>query len=134
MIPRRGTETRQRTVVLTARFNAQEAEAVRQLAKKRGQPVSALLRETLLNVRAPRPRTDQRAIARVLGQLGKIGSNINQLAYYAHTGRLQEQSIEAALRDLSELRLSCLQALGREPREDHPAEDSTADTASEDES
>ena len=42
-----------------------------------------------------------KAAAQVLAQLGKIGSNINQLAHYAHLGRFQSDSIEMALRDLA---------------------------------
>jgi Bacterial mobilisation protein (MobC) len=60
-----------------------------------------------------------RAIARLLGQLGKIGSNINQIAHYLNAGRplnRLEDSIELALRDLAELRIVCLQALGQERR------------------
>ena len=51
--------------------------------------------------------------------LGKTGSNINQIAYHLNSGRpgsRAEDSIESALRDLAELRIACLQALGTEPR------------------
>jgi hypothetical protein len=65
---------------------------------------------------------DHVAVARVLAELGKIGSNINQLAKYANMGRYQESSIELALRDLAELRLVCLQALGYELDQPGPDE------------
>jgi len=64
---------------------------------------------------ARRPTANHKAIALLIGQLGKIGSNINQLAKHANAGRYQEASIELAMRDLMELRTACLQALGREP-------------------
>ena len=67
---------------------------------------------------ARRPSVDTQAVAQLLGQLGKIGSNINQLAKHANAGRpidAMDNSIEDALRDLSELRIACLQALGCEP-------------------
>ena len=124
---RSGSETRQRTVIMTIRFSRQEAEAVRKLADRAGQSVASLLRNNLLGAPLPpraarRPTVDHQAVARLLGELGKIGSNINQLARYANTGRYQENSIEMALRDLAELRLVCLQALGREPDRNHPAD------------
>jgi hypothetical protein len=120
MNPRSGSDSRQRSIVLTARFNEEEARTVRQMAERSGLSVSALIRHALLNVPPPRrrrrPAVDQVAVAKLLGELGKIGSNINQLAHYAHLGRFQSNNIDVALRDLMELRLACLQALGREPR------------------
>jgi hypothetical protein len=52
----------------------------------------------------------------VLAALGKIGSNVNQLAKQANMGRqdLDIEELKMALRDLAELRLACLQALGYE--------------------
>lgn len=115
-----GTERRKRNRRLTARFNDQEADAIEAMADRTGQTVGSLLRQTLLNVPPPRrslrrPQVEVQAVARLLGELGKIGSNINQLAKYSNMGRWQEGSIQSALRDLAELRLACLQALGHEP-------------------
>lgn len=125
MAGRSGSDKRRRTIVLTARFNEEEARAVRQIAERTGLSVGALLRHALLNVPPPharhRPSVNHKAVAKLLGELGKIGSNINQLAHYAHLGRFQSNNIEIALRDLMELRLACLQALGREPMHRRPA-------------
>jgi hypothetical protein len=119
MARRSGSEKRQRTTIVTMRINPQEAAAIRKIAARRGQSVSALMRSALLQSRLRPSRIEVKAIARLLGQLGKIGSNINQIAYHLNAGRpgdRVEGSLEAALRDLSELRLVCLQALGKEPR------------------
>lgn len=122
-----GTDKRQRRETLSARFNEQEAQAVRAKADRAGLSVATLIRTAVLDLplpdaRAPRrPSVDHQAVARLLGQLGKIGSNLNQIAKHANAGRLQESLLEVALRDLLELRLACLQALGREPVRDHPA-------------
>ena len=65
-----------------------------------------------------RPSIDHQAVARVLAQLGKVGSNVNQIAHHANAGRPLDRmsnSLDLALRDLAELRLACLQALGHEP-------------------
>jgi hypothetical protein len=125
MARRSGSEKRQRNTILTLRINPQEAATIRQLAQTRGESVSAMMRSALLKSR-PRPsRIDVQAIARLLAQLGKIGSNINQIAYHLNAGRpgdRVEGSLEEALRDLSELRLVCLQALGKEPRRSQDAE------------
>jgi hypothetical protein len=119
MTRRSGSEKRQRNLIFTVRFTPQEAAAVRQKARTQGQSIAALVRTSLLHFR-PRPsRTDQQAVARLLAQLGKIGSNINQIAYHLNAGRPGDRvdgSLEEALRDLAELRLVCLQALGKEPQ------------------
>ncbi|MCA9463840.1 MAG: MobC family plasmid mobilization relaxosome protein [Nitrospira sp.] len=123
---RPGTEKRQRTHMFTVRFSPQEADRARHLADRAGQSVAALIRQSLFNVPPPRavrrPTVNHKAVAQLLGQLGKIGTNINQLAKQANAGRYQENTIELALRDLMELRTACLQALGREP--DRPLDDS----------
>jgi Mobilization protein NikA len=119
MAQRSGSEKRQRTTIVTMRINPQEAAAIRRIAERRGESVSALMRSALLHSRLRPSRIEVKAVARLLGQLGKIGSNINQIAYHLNAGRpgdRVEGSLEAALRDLSELRLVCLQALGKEPR------------------
>ena len=82
-----------------------------------------------------RPSVNDKAVAKLLAQLDKIGSNVNQLAHYANAGRpigRMSNSIELALRDLAELRLACLQALGRELDREPPSgreERSGGDTA-----
>jgi Mobilization protein NikA len=119
MARRSGSEKRQRTTIVTMRINPQEAAAIRRIAERRGESVSALMRSALLHSRLRPSRIEVKAVARLLGQLGKIGSNINQIAYHLNAGRpgdRVEGSLEAALRDLAELRLVCLQALGKEPR------------------
>ena len=121
-MPRRsGSETRKRSLRLSVRFNDQEASAVRQTAQATGQSVGSLIRQAALNAAPTRaPALDRQLAAKLLGQLGKIGSNLNQLAKEAHLGRYRADSIELNLRDLTELRLPLLQALGREPAHDHP--------------
>ena len=138
-----GTDNRQRQETLSARFTDEEAQAVRAKAERAGVSVASLIRAAVLDLplpdaRAPRRSSvDHRAVARLLGQLGtfngavnKIGSNINQFTREVNRGRAAQ--VDALLaeweefkslfdRDMAELRLCCLQALGREPVRDHPA-------------
>ena len=114
-----GSETRQRSRVYTVRFTPQEAETVQRKAADLGHSVAALVRTSLLHIRLQPSRLDRQEVARVLAELGKIGSNVNQIAYHLNAGRPPERvhdSIELALRDLAELRTACLQAIGMEPR------------------
>jgi hypothetical protein len=119
MTRRSGSEKRQRSRMFTVRLSPQEAATVRQKAQAHGQTIGALLRSSLLHVRLHPSRIDLQAVARLLAQLGKIGSNINQIAHHLNAGRPGDRiegSLEEALRDLGELRIVCLQALGKEPR------------------
>ena len=91
----------------------------------------ALIRQTLLNVppgpSVRRPTADTKLLAKVLAELGKIGSNINQIAYHLNAGRpgdVTEGSIDAALRELLEWRTALMQSLGFErERHEHDEDD-----------
>lgn len=124
---RSGSETRQRSVILKARFSQQEADTIHAMAERAGLTLGALMRHALLNVPPPRaarrPSVELQAAARVLAALGKIGSNVNQLAHYAHLGKFHSEEIDMALRDLAELRIACLKALGQEPDDPEYDED-----------
>jgi len=119
MARRSGSETRQRTRTFTLRLSPQEAETIQRRAAEHGQTAAALVRSSLLHIRLPHSRVDRLHISRVLAELGKIGSNVNQIAYHLNAGRPPERiynALELALRDLAEHRLACLQAIGMEPR------------------
>jgi hypothetical protein len=118
-VTRTGTETRQRAYPRSIRFNAEEHERIQAMEQRSGLNFAALVRHALFNVPPPRasrrPSVELKAAARVLAALGKIGSNVNQLAHYAHLGKFHSEEIDMALRDLAELRIACLKALGQEP-------------------
>ena len=119
MASRSGSETRQRSRTFTLRLSPQEAEIIQRRAADHGQTAAALVRSSLLHIRLPHSRLDRQHIGRVLAHLGKIGSNVNQIAYHLNAGRPPDRvynALELALRDLAELRLACLQAIGTEPR------------------
>lgn len=128
---------RKRTRVLQTRCAEKDAAAIRQKADSAGLSVSTLLRCAALDLPPPpsarRPPADLQAVARLLAalpgiksELGKHGSNLNQIAHHLNAGRPSDRvagMLETALeevtrfydRDLAELRLALLQALGREP-------------------
>jgi hypothetical protein len=132
MASRSGSEKRQRTTIVTMRINPQEAAAIRQIARTRGESVSALMRSALLRSRARPSRLDLQALARLRTALGsltgavnKVGSNFNQFAREVNRGR--EPRVDSFVaewdefktmfdRDMAELRIVCLEALGKEPR------------------
>ena len=132
MASRSGSEKRQRTTIVTMRINPQEAAAIREIARTRGESVSALMRSALLRSRARPSRLELQALAQVrtglgalTGAVNKVGSNFNQFAREVNRGReprvdsfvAEWEEFKAMFdRDMAELRIVCLQALGKEPR------------------
>lgn len=113
-----GSGTRQRQQTLSARFNDQEAEAIRQMADRAGVPVASFLRSAALNVPLPaavrRPTVSHEVAARLLGELGRIAETL-RAASTAGMVDLDNPHIAAALRDLAEMRTVCFLAMGRQP-------------------
>lgn len=113
-----GSDTRQRRKTLSARFNDQEAEAIRQLADRAGLPVASFIRSRTLNVPLPRqtrrPTVNHQMAARLLGELGRIAEALRAAAA---AGGLDaaDPALAAAFRDLAEMRTVCFQVMGREP-------------------
>ncbi len=87
-------------------------------AQAAGLPIGTYLRVTALGSAGPRARRrpiiERELLARVLGHLGKIGSNLNQLASSTNAvGVLDRSKLDRGLADVAEMRLAILEALGR---------------------
>jgi len=115
-----GTEKRIRDCILPIRLSADERAVVEAAAEKAGLATGSYARQTLLGAPAPRqvrrPPVERRELARLLGELGKVGGNLNQLAKAANSGVLvYGNEIDTALGGLAEVRNAVLKALGRGP-------------------
>lgn len=92
-----------------------------QAATVAGLSIGALLRSKAFGTPGPRavrrPPIELAELARLLGQVGKLGSNVNQLTAYCHRTQNDPALIELRLmrRDLAVLRIATLNALGRQP-------------------
>ena len=80
---------RQRNLVLRVRVLPSESEEIRKRAQAMGVSLSVILRESALDEpiqrpKKPLPSPDRKALATLTGQLGKVGSNLNQLAHHAN--------------------------------------------------
>ncbi len=63
-----------------------------------------------------RPPVERRELVRLLGELGKIGGNLNQLAKSLHSGIVvYTGEIDTVIASLLEVRNAILAALGRAP-------------------
>ena len=147
---RSGSEKRQATVQRNMRFTPAQHDALCKLAEARGQSASALVLHTLLGIPLPRtrhPKADDElmrqffteiarardALKPLEAELGKSGSNLNQITHVLNTDRIPEsvmnilhaalqahfdalQHIDQAVRDLLELRTAGMNSMGLELR------------------
>lgn len=113
-----GSEKRQRQITLKARFTAEEAALIREQAKRSGVSVGSIIRYAVLGMpplRASRgPSLDQEIASRLLGNLGIIASALRGRSNGAAPVKFDPE-IEALSRDIAEIRIALLQAMGREP-------------------
>ena len=115
-----GTEKRQRNKVLQVRLSDAEFAEIEAMADRAELTPASYARSVLLNAPAPRakrrPAVDTVQVAKLLGEVGKIGSNINQIAHQLNAGTgTSSNAIAAALADVAEMRKACMEALGRKP-------------------
>ena len=115
-----GSNKRQRGRMLAIRLTDAEADQLQAVANRAGLSLGGFARQALLD--APPPRASRRPpierveLAKLLAHVGKLGSNINQLAKYGNLGRLVEDPhLAAAAADIAALRAVIMEALGRDP-------------------
>lgn len=113
-----GSENRQRQHIHKARFNDQEDALIREQASRAGVSIASLIRFALLDetpLRASRrPSINHEAATQLLGRLGQCAAALRQAAEADNPG-INSALIDAAHRDLAEMRVALFQALGREP-------------------
>lgn len=117
---RSGSEKRQRKAVKLIRFSDQELAEIEEAASRAGLTFSSFGRAKMLgsvpvgSVR--RPPIERELLARTLGQLGKVGSNLNQIARAAHLDRSDRAEIMDAVIELRGLLPQITEALGQKAR------------------
>jgi hypothetical protein len=115
-----GSEKRVRNRHLTIRLDEDERAIIDAAAEEARLTAGSYARQVLLGGPAPRPvhksPVERQELVRLLGQLGHIGGNINQIAKSQNTGvTVYESEIVAALRAVTDMRDAIMLALGREP-------------------
>lgn len=109
-----------KTVPISLRCTAKDHAAISAAAARAGLSIGAYLRALALGSAGPRavrrPPIERKELARLLGQLGKVGSNINQLARsYNQTGiRPGFPELVAIRQEIGEMRAALMLALGRD--------------------
>jgi len=109
-----------RVRIRTLRFSREEDAAVEESASQAGLSFGAFLRALALGSAGPRavrrPPVERKELARLLGGVGKLGSNVNQLthAYNSVGVRPELAELTAIKEELRVMRAALLKALGRE--------------------
>ena len=102
------------------RCTEQERVAIKAAADQAGLSVGAFLRASALGNAGPRavrrPPIERKELARLLGHLGKVGSNLNQLAHaFNRNGWVPAfAELNAMRRQVGEMRDALMTALGRD--------------------
>lgn len=117
-----GSETRQRTKQVKIRFTPEEFNAIAAKLETGTLSMSAYGRMTMLGEPGPRARrrlpADHQALRQMLGHLGRVGNNLNQIARHLNTGADPHglvPELQDALADYARMRDALYAALGKEP-------------------
>jgi hypothetical protein len=106
-----GSDKRQRGKIIASRCLDEEFTAIAAKADKAGLAVGAFMRAAALGdagLRAQRrPPADHKALRQIIGQLGRIGNNINQIARALNSGE------NANFPELHQLVRACTQTINR---------------------
>ncbi len=115
-----GSEKRQRMAVHAIRLTPAERDELARRAEAAGLSVAAYVRHQALG--SPGPRSLRRLsvnaalVRQLIGQLGYVGNNLNQLTRLANMGDLEEPAeLVSVLRKIDETADACMAALGRDP-------------------
>lgn len=112
------SEKRQRTVSFTVRLLPEEKELLDEKAAHAGLKLAGYVRECCLGSAGKKSQRqsslDRQALSQLLGELGKIGSNLNQLAKRANTDgfhAVSPEHLKEGISAISDLRAVTLEVL-----------------------
>ena len=113
-----GSDKRRRIRQSLVRWTDEEFNALAAKADKAGLAVAAFMRASALGDAGPRaqrrPPADHKALRQILGELGRIGNNLNQIARALNARQqLRLPELKEALRAYLVLRDAIFQALGK---------------------
>lgn len=122
--PPKKSEKRLRTEVIFARVTPDEKAAFLARADRAGMATAAFMRAVAIGDPGPRarrrPPVDHVAIRQLLGELGRVGNNLNQIARAVNSGEdINLPALREALASYLPLRDAIFLALGKEPSGDH---------------
>lgn len=113
---RSGTETRRRSrLQVGVRLDAVEHEAITTLAEQAGMSMADYLRWSAIGKRARLRRSQEsaddvrvRLLRELLGHVGRVGNNVNQIAKAANIAALTGQSVHAEVAALEDFQATVM--------------------------
>lgn len=99
------------------RLSKEERTEIETRAEAAGLTIGGYCKSVIFNSPPPRrsrrPPIDKVELARLLGEIGRLGNNLNQIAHKLHMESLVDlPELRDALKDLAILRASVVMALG----------------------
>jgi len=115
-----GSDKRQRGETVTVRLTKDERAALETLSSRSGMAAGAFMRAAAFGDAGPRarrrPTADHRTLRQLLGECGRIGNNINQIARRLNQGEtVSLPEIKEALAAYRLIRDAIFTALGMKP-------------------
>jgi hypothetical protein len=111
-----GSDKRQRGETVTVRLTKDERDTLDALASRSGLAAGAFMRAAAFGDAGPRaqrrPPIDHVALRQMLGQWGRIGNNLNQIAKHLNAGGpVNIPELKEALAGHPDIRIAILRAL-----------------------
>ena len=120
-----GSDKRQRGETVTVRLSKDERDALDALASRSGLAAGAFMRAAAFGDAGPRaqrrPPVDHRALRQLLGECGRVGNNLNQIARRLNEGGgANIPELQAALAAYLDIRAAILRALAMDTIGEEP--------------
>jgi Bacterial mobilisation protein (MobC) len=114
---RSGSETRKKSTPVTTRYDELELAELDDAASKAGLTRASYQRVQTLATQPKtrstrRPPIERELLAKLLGQIGKVGSNLNQIAHAAHLDKAEHFEIAEVIRENRDLGREVMKAIG----------------------
>lgn len=111
-----GSDKRQRGETVTVRLTKDERDTLDALSSRSGMAAGAFMRAAAFGDAGPRaqrrPPVDHVALRQLLGECGRVGNNLNQIAHNLNAGRpVNVPELRAALAAYLDIRAAILRAL-----------------------
>ncbi len=117
---RKKSQKRRRSAQFKTPMTPQEYAEASALAAAAGMTRAAWSRSKLLGTPGPRSQrrmpTDAKAMREIIGHLGRVGNNLNQIAYHLNTGDAPDiPELRQALADYAPIRNAIYKIIGLDP-------------------
>jgi hypothetical protein len=116
---RRRTVADPKSRIVTIRFTPEQYEQISEKANRAANDIGPMIRTIVLGSPGPRavkrPPIEKQLIAKLLGAIGKLGSNVNQIARALNEGRdgPSRDDLAQMRADIMLMRAAVMAALGR---------------------